>query len=149
MDDFTAYDFTPEGIRENKRIKAQIHHQNREILFENEKFIISTSQAVSLAAIVGIISQIENLELLLSPLIIKIILSVFTATVTSSVLAAYYKHEYKKYDLKLSNSNTQEECQMRFDKMGHYLQSMRRCITSSVVCLIAGFYFFAIGIWLN
>ena len=117
-------------------------------MFENEKFAISTFQAISLATIVGIISQIGNLKTFLELWEIKILLHIFTISVTFSVLAAYYKHEYKKWDVKLPNSDSQKELEDRSKKMNYGLEWMRKCMLLSVVTTLAGFHFFIISIWL-
>lgn len=80
---------------------------DREVLFSNERLLIGMLQAVSGASVVAAISQWEALTQHAGILGVLIFLTVMALALVLAVLAAYWKHEYKKWDVKAQVSRAQ------------------------------------------
>jgi hypothetical protein len=70
----------------------------------------------------------------------------------SAVLAAYWKHQYKMWDVKGQVSAGQgnaAEAKTRSDLAGWYLNAMRRAMLVSVVLIVAGLLQLVLGFWMQ
>jgi hypothetical protein len=122
-----------------------LHKQNRDILFDNEKFLLSILQAVAAAVIIGAISQFEKLTIISGLVIIKLFISLSTASLFFSVVSAFSKHEYKKWDVK---APCEEPLQIeRQKKAGIWLRRMRLCMCLATVSLCLALLIFIWSLW--
>jgi len=111
---------------------------DREVAFANESFLIGVLQVVSGGAMVAVIAQAGALRDLAGKFPPLIFLTAMAAALFVAVLAAYYKHEYKKWDVKAQTSNVQgyvEEAEERLGMADRDLSRMRNSI-GLAVCLI-------------
>lgn len=76
------------------------HERERQVLFGNEGFAIGELQTVSAATSFGIISQLSSLQVAASPYHVKLALTGTVIALIASILAAFFRHEYKKWDVK-------------------------------------------------
>ena len=97
-------------------------HPDRQVLFGNEAFTIGVLQAVSLAAMAGTISQFDALSDLAGRALVLVFFTLMVLTLLSSVSAAYFRHQYKMWDVKREPT-----------RADHDLKRMRRSMTWAVV----------------
>ena len=140
---------------------------DRESLFANERLLIGMLQAISGASVVATISQWDALVKHARIYGVLIFLTAMAIALMLAVLAAFWKHEYKKWDVKASISRQNadnvvgkvhhehlrpgflDEAQERFDRASRYLTWMRKALLSATAIIL-----FAIGelitfVWLN
>lgn len=129
-----------------RELEEASYRQHLETLFANEKFIIGILQVVSAAIIGGVISQFKNFTDLVGITTVKIIITTSVASLILSILAAYFKHDYKKWDLKAKCSEGSEKIK-RTNKANLYLPLMRNCIFLSTVFLCGGLLVFVFNLW--
>ena len=80
---------------------------DRQVLFGNEAFTIGVLQAVSGAAAVGAISQFDKLIGLAGRNSVLAFITLMVATLVLAVLAAYFRHQYKMWDVKAQAASGQ------------------------------------------
>jgi hypothetical protein len=123
---------------------------DRDILFANESFVIGMLQAVSGGSLVAAISQAEALVKYAGRFPFAILLTAMGFGLAASVLAAYWKHQYKMWDVKAqvsaSKGNTAEATQ-RAQSAGTYLTAMRRAMLCSVVVIVLGLGALVAAFW--
>lgn len=73
---------------------------DREVLFRNEAFTIGVAQVVSGAAAAGALRQFEALTGLAGRIPVLAFLTLMMLALVSAVLAAYFRHQYKMWDIK-------------------------------------------------
>ena len=127
-------------------MSEDLHKQNREVLFENEKFLLGLLQAVSAAIIAGAISQFDKLSQISGITATKILLSLSAMSLALAIVSAFSKHEYKKWDLKAA-CKTGNEQNKRYKKAGRYLRLMRWGMLLSTISLCLGLFIFIGSLW--
>ena len=114
---------------------------DRDILFSNEAFVIGMLQAVSGGALVAALSQSEALVSLSGNIAFLLFLTAMAVALLAAVLAAYWKHQYKLWDVKAQISaqqKSEEEARTRGAKANRYLKVMRAAFVVSVVGILFG-----------
>src|ERR1700704_3573798 len=76
------------------------HHKEREVLFSNEAFVIGALQATAGGSVFGVISQTDKLIELVSRVGFLLFLTCMASALILAVLASYWKHQYKMWDVK-------------------------------------------------
>jgi hypothetical protein len=124
---------------------------DRDVLFANEAFVIGVLQAVSGGALVATLSQTQALVLLAGKIGFLLFLSAMALSLIVAVLAAYWKHQYKMWDVKARVSvahQNQAEAAARSGSANRYLVSMRRAFAVSVVSIVVGILELIFSFWL-
>ena len=138
---------------------------DREVLFANEAFVIGMLQAVSGGSIVAAISQIDNLVKSGGRTALLLFLTATAVSLTFAVLAAYWKHQYKLWDIKGGVSRAkakklreedkvqeaeskENEARERGKKSERFLSAMRSCMATSVIALLLGIGQLVIAFWM-
>jgi hypothetical protein len=75
-------------------------HTNREVLFANEAFAIGMLQGVSGGAVVAALAQAESLVKWAGRTSFLLFITAATLALGLAVLAAYWRHQYKMWDVK-------------------------------------------------
>ena len=124
---------------------------DRDVLFANEAFVIGVLQAVSGGALVATLSQTQALVLLAGKIGFLLFLSAMALSLIVAVLAAYWKHQYKMWDViaRVSGAHqNQAEAAARSGSANRYLVSMRRAFAVSVVSIVVGILELIFSFWL-
>ena len=111
-------------------------HPDRNVLFGNEAFTIGVLQAVSLATIAGTIAQFSTLTELVGRVPILVFITLVVLTLLCAIAAAYFRHQYKMYDVKRDPG-----------RANRYLWLMRRGMACAVILLIIGFLELLLAFW--
>ncbi len=123
---------------------------DRQVLFGNEAFTIGVLQAVSGAAAVAAISQFDKLIGLAGRNSVLAFITLVVATLVLAVLAAYFRHQYKMWDVKAQAAYGQgnpDVGKQRSDWANRDLGRMRRAMTAAVVSLCFGFLELVVSFW--
>ena len=123
---------------------------DRDILFSNEAFVIGMLQAVSGGGLVAGIAQPQSLTNLSGPIAFLVFLTAMGGALLSAVLAAYWKHQYKLWDVKAHVSAGQgadAEARTRSNKASRYLTAMRSAFVVSLVVIVFGTGSLIVAIW--
>lgn len=123
---------------------------DRDILFSNEAFVIGMLQAVSGGALVAALSQSEALIQLSGKTAFLIFLTAMAVALLAAVLAAYWKHQYKLWDVKAQASaqqNAVEEGRARSVKANRYLKVMRTAFVVSLAGVLFGVGELVVAFW--
>jgi hypothetical protein len=102
-------------------------HPDREQLFGNEAFAIGMLQAVAGASIVAALAQVEAIITYAGKFAFLVLVTSMALGLLSAVLAAYWRHQYKMWDVK-----------KRPSKATWYLAAMRRAMLVAVVLVSVG-----------
>jgi citrate lyase gamma subunit/uncharacterized membrane protein YidH (DUF202 family) len=127
-------------------MSQELHKQNRDVLFENEKFLLGLLQAVSAAVIAGAISQFDKISEISGLTVTKTLLSLSALSLASAIVGAFSKHEYKKWDTKAPCASGSER-DKRIKKTTRYLRLMRVCMLLSTLSLCLGLFAFIWSLW--
>ena len=120
---------------------------DREVLFRNEAFAIGVPQVVSGAAAAGALSQFAVLTDLVGRIPILIFITLMVAALVFSVMAAFYRHQYKMWDVKTYVADSMDERKERSSSARRDLRRMRRFMATSVILLCAGFVGLVLSLW--
>ncbi len=123
---------------------------DRQVLFGNEAFTIGVLQAVSGAAAVGAISQFDKLIGLAGRNSVLAFITLVVATLVLAVLAAYFRHQYKMWDVKAQAAYGQGNPELAEQRSGWANRDfgrMRRAMTAAVVSLCFGFLELVVSFW--
>lgn len=123
---------------------------DRDILFSNEAFVIGMLQAVSGGGLVAGIAQSQSLTTLSGVHAYLNFLTAMAVALMSAVLAAYWKHQYKLWDVKAQVSAAQgsaEEAQVRSRRANRYLSAMRYVFVVSLVGIFVGIGSIIVAFW--
>ena len=123
---------------------------DRDVLFSNEAFVIGMLQAVSGGALVAALSQSEALVRLSGNIAFLLFLTAMAVALLAAVLAAYWKHQYKLWDIKAqisANQNAEAEAQTRGAKANRYLKVMRTAFVISLVGILLGVGELVVAFW--
>ena len=115
-----------EEAQAKAREKAREAHQaNIQVLFSNEALLITVLQALTGGAMFTAIAGAERLIELIGEWQFLVFLTTADLALLASVLAAWGKHQYKKWDVKANASGDQTEAATRSCKANFYLVAMR------------------------
>ena len=125
---------------------------DRDVLFANESFLIGVLQAVSGASLAAGLSQLDPLMKLAGKLPFLSFLSAMVLALLAAVLAAYWKHEYKLWDVKSGVSASHgrsDEVAVRSDLTNVNLNQMRWAMKISVFAIVFGFGILITTMWFH
>ncbi|MGE3972209.1 MAG: hypothetical protein AB7E78_12745 [Porticoccaceae bacterium] len=125
---------------------------DRDILFSNEAFVIGMLQAVSGGALVAALAQSEALIKLSGNIAFLLFLTAMAVGLLSAVFAAYWKHQYKLWDVKAQASlarNATDKAQERSAKATRYLRVMRAAFVVSLLGILFGVGELVVAFWLR
>ena len=125
------------------------HQKERDVLFSNEAFVIGVLQAVSGGSLFAALAQSEVLLKLSGRLPFLTFLTLMGIGLISSVLAAYWKHQYKMWDVKARVSDTPSQAQTRSNSAGKYLIAMRRAMFIAVFAVVFSLGQFLLFAWIR
>ena len=125
---------------------------DREVLFRNEAFTIGVLQAVSGAATAGAISQFAALNGLAGRVPVLVFKTLMVLTLVCAVLAAYFRHQYKMWDVKAGSSGWRGEQALPETSSAlatRDLARMRHGMTVATAILCLGFLELVVSLWLG
>jgi hypothetical protein len=129
---------------------------DRETLFANETFVIGMLQAVAGGSIVAALAQADVLIKYAGRLPFFLFLTFIALSLIFAILAAYWKHQYKMWDVKaIASKNNAVRSGIKHDggnkeleysiesinrskKANWYLKSMRLVVFLSVLFIVIG-----------
>jgi hypothetical protein len=109
----------------------------REVLFANEAFVVGMLQAVSGGSIVAALAQAESLVKWAGRTSFLLFVTAATLALGLAILAAYWRHQYKMWDVKANAS-----------KATFYLHGMRRVVVAAMFCILFALGQFIVFLWL-
>ena len=138
--------------------------RDREVLFSNESFVIGMLQAVSGGSIVAALSQLQGIVTYAGRTAFLLFLTAMAASLAFAVLAAYWKHQYKMWDVKagasygtaqfhrLKKNDVEAEAKEsegdeRSEKSARLLKAMRGCMALAVVGVLFGIAQLVVEFW--
>ncbi len=119
----------------------ETHQKERDILFANEAFVIGVLQAVSGGSLFAALAQSEALLKLAGKSPFLAFLTLMGIALMSAVFAAYWKHQYKMWDVKARVSvagGNSLDAQARSGSSIAYLVAMRRAMFVAVLAFVFG-----------
>jgi hypothetical protein len=137
---------------------------DREVLFSNESFVVGMLQAVSGGAIVAAISQLDTLIKNGGRMPFLIYITAMGIGLALALLAAYWKHQYKLWDIKARASNARaighrengndqlvedeaKDATERYKKSTRFLNAMRSCMAISLFAVLFGLGDLVFAFW--
>lgn len=111
-------------------------HPDREQLFGNEAFAIGMLQVVSGGTIVSAISQLDKLVKLGGKTPFLVLITLMSFGLLFSVLSAYWRHQYKMWDVKQNHGSAT-----------FYLKAMRFSMLAAVILIVLGIVFLVASFW--
>ncbi len=136
---------------ENERLAEarawELHQKARDVLFSNETFFIGMLQAVSGASVFAALAQSEAMSKLGGRFLPLTFLTSMVVALISAVLAAYWKHQYKLWDVKMGAAANSAERAQRHAKAGCYLTAMRYSMLISVLAIVLAFATVLLAAW--
>jgi uncharacterized membrane protein YiaA len=102
-------------------------HPDREQLFGNEAFAIGMLQVVSGGSVVAAISQLDKILQLTGKGSFLSFITLMSFSLVAAVLAAYWRHQYKMWDVKLHSTEANRD-----------LSRMRKSMLVSVILVVVG-----------
>lgn len=125
---------------------------DRDILFANEAFLIGVLQAVAAGSLVAALSQADTLVAFAGKKPFLSFLTTMVVSLLAAVLAAYWKHEYKMWDVKGQVSAGRGEtqaAQQRGALAGTNLWQMRWSMRVALFGILLGFVILTVSIWVR
>ena len=127
---------------------------DRDILFANEASLIGVLQAVSGGSLVAGLSQADTLVKFAgrNPFLGFLTAMCIALLALAAVLAAYWKHEYKMWDVKgqaSASTGKIEEANSRLALANTNLAQMRRSMRAALFAILAGFAVLIAAIWVH
>jgi hypothetical protein len=132
---------------EQNKFDIERHDRERQVLFQNEAFAIGMLQAVSGAAVFGVISQIPALQSNAGGLPVLIALTTLILALACAVLSAWFRHEYKKWDVKARVTHDEDERARRLNSASFYVGAMRRLMMAAALLILAALGALLVGLW--
>ena len=123
-------------MTEDERLVA--HQKERDVLFSSETLVITVLQALTGGAMFAAIAGAQNLVEILGERQFLIFLTTVDIALLAAVLAAWGKHQYKKWDVKAASSNSKgnaAEAQKRACRASFYLAAMRWSMGTAVTAV--------------
>ena len=114
---------------------------DREVLFANEAFAISVVQAVSGGSLIAALAQADTIVALGGELAFLAFVSFAALALVSALLAAYWRHQYKLWDVKGGVSAARgkdEKAAQRGLIANFYFKLVRVALLFSVLAIVAG-----------
>lgn len=124
---------------------------DREVLFANEAFVVGMLQAVSGGAVVAALAQADSLVKWAGRTSFLLFVTAATLGLALAVLAAYWRHQYKMWDVKAiasASEGKKEEAQSRSAKSSFYLWGMRYVVVAALLCILFALGQFVVSLWL-
>ena len=129
------------------------HQKERDVLFSNEAFIIGVLQAVSGGLLFAALAQSEALLKLAGKLPFLTFLTLMGIGLISAVLAAYWKHQYKMWDVKarvsVARGDPLQTQQTRAGLAGTYRTAMRGAMLVAVLAVVFGLIQLLLFAWVR
>ncbi len=110
---------------------------DREVLFESERFVIGVLQVVSAGSVVAALGQAQTVAKLVGQTPFRLFVTGMVAALILAVLAAFYRHYYKMWDVKGSDAK----------KAKYYLNATRRCVRNSLLLECGAFVLLVGAMW--
>jgi hypothetical protein len=120
---------------------------DRTTLFGNEAFAIGMLQAVSGGATIAAIAQAASLGELLGRVPFLVFVTFMVLALGAAVLAGYWRHEYKMWDVKTRVAQDENEAKNRNTRAKCYLTMMRRAMRVAVTSVLLAFASLLIAAW--
>lgn len=114
---------------------------DREVLFANEAFAISVVQAVSGGSLIAALAQAEAIIDLGGHLAFLIFVTCTALALVSALLAAYWRHQYKLWDVRggVSAAKGKDEKAVRRGLVANrYFKLVRLALLVSVMAILVG-----------
>lgn len=114
---------------------------DREVLFANEAFAISVVQAVSGGSLIAALAQADTIVALGGELAFLAFVSFAALALVSALLAAYWRHQYKLWDVKggVSAARGKDEKAVQRGLVANvYFKLVRVALLFSVLAIVAG-----------
>lgn len=124
---------------------------DRDVLFANEAFVVSMLQAVSGGAVVAAISQAEPLVKWAGRTSFLLFITSAALALALAVLAAYWRHQYKMWDVKAQASASQgknEEAFSRNCRSNFFLWAMRYAVVGALLAILFALVQLIVSLWL-
>ena len=128
----------PSGLDVQRQIHAD-HQKERDVLFSNEAFLIGALQATSGGSVFAAIAQTDKLIAIAGAYAFLSFLTFMAVALLASVLAAYWKHEYKLWHVKhnvSAMSGEELEALTRAQTSGRDLKRMRYAMKGAVLAIL-------------
>ncbi|TAK66428.1 MAG: hypothetical protein EPO19_14570 [Betaproteobacteria bacterium] len=123
---------------------------DREVLFANESFLVGVLQAVSGGSVVGGLSQAETIIRFAGKLPYLFFLTAMIVALLAAVLAAYWKHDYKMWDVKghaAAKKGEPERARSHIELAGSDLWQMRWSMRTALFAILLGFTVLVAAFW--
>jgi hypothetical protein len=130
---------------EDVKRRQDAHERERQVLFGNEGFAIGALQTVSAATSFGIISQLNSLRDAVGQLPVRMAFSGTVIALTLSVLSAFFRHEYKKWDVKARVADNEKGTRAWLSSC--YLLAMRAFMWIATLLIVAALITLVVGMW--
>lgn len=141
---------TAEELDEERKRFLDAHERERAVLFGNEALLIGVIQVVSGGALIVSLSNSDKVRPVLgSHRSYLILLTLMGLALMLSVLAAYWKHQYKMWQLKGEVSKVQEEQNKRRRLAIRYLTLMRSAMLIAVIFIVLSILGMIIAAWVG
>jgi len=145
---------------ERKRYLA-LHQKEREVGFANEAFTITVLHLTSGGALIALLGQAQTLVDLATRPGFAWLVTLTSLSLSGAVLAAYWKHLYKMWDIKarvqrlrvekpenlVQMAGVLQEAERRSNKANRYLKWMRRAMTASAIIFAADAVLVLVLVW--
>lgn len=132
---------------ERLKLAHDQHERNRQVLFGNEQFALAALQTIGAATAFGIVNQFDTLQKVVGQLPIVVSFTLVVAALAAAVVAALFRHEYKKWDVKAAATGDPGERANRADRAGSYLQWMRRLMVAATWIIVAALAVLVVAMW--
>ena len=122
----------------------------REVVAANEAFLIGVLQAVAGGSMVAGFSQSEQIIKLIGRFSFLCFLTLVSSALLAAVLAAYWRHEYKKWNLKAMASRARgadDEVTSRIEATQRDLGQMRAAFLTSLFLIVAAYGVLIVAMW--
>jgi hypothetical protein len=129
-----------------------VAQSDRDVLFGNEAFALGMLQAVSGGGVVAALSQAQAIVAWAGRMAFLIFVSAFALALALSVLSAYWRHQYKMWDVKTQaslNDGHLDEAQRRSRKSNFHLWGMRYTLGTAVAFVLFGLCQFVVALWVS
>lgn len=126
-----------EEERQIRQWDREVHQKEREVLFGNEALVITVLQALTGGAMFAALAGAERLQAILGTFPFLVFLTTVDLALFILVLTAFFKHQYKKWDVKARTEKELVEKIKRSVKSHGYLVAMRwgMLLAVCVICL--------------
>ncbi|MFZ1058151.1 MAG: hypothetical protein WAP47_03050 [Candidatus Rokuibacteriota bacterium] len=124
---------------------------DREVLFENEAFVVAMLQAVSGGAVVAALAQSDSLVKWAGRTSFLLLVTAASLALGLAILAAYWRHQYKMWDVKAEASASQgkiDEAATRGYRASFYLWGMRYSVVAALLSLLFALGQLVTSLWL-